>query len=55
LGWNPVLSLDAALKLIVEWHKFVESGGDPLEICSKQLDLYRGQLQEKLLETKTRA
>jgi len=53
LGWNPVLSLDAALKLIVEWHKFVESGGDPREICSKQLGLYRGQLKEKLLESQS--
>ena len=55
LGWNPVLSLDAALTLIVEWHKFVESGGDPLEICSKQLNLYRRQLAEKLLESQSYA
>jgi CDP-glucose 4,6-dehydratase len=53
LGWNPVLSLDAALTLIVEWHKFVERGGGPLEICCKQLDLYRGQLTEKLLESQS--
>jgi len=51
LGWNPVLSLESALQLIVEWHKFVEGGGNPLEICSKQLELYRDQLKAKMAET----
>ena len=40
LGWRPALSLEAALQLIAEWHRYVEQAGDARNITLAQLQRY---------------
>jgi CDP-glucose 4,6-dehydratase len=40
LGWQPRLTLEAALQWIVEWHQAVASGGDARAICMEQISRY---------------
>jgi CDP-glucose 4,6-dehydratase len=50
LGWRPVLSLDDALRLVVEWHRAVHAGGDARQISLAQLAQYRQSLCESVPE-----
>ena len=43
LGWKPVLSIDKALALVVDWHKSVASGVDAREVSLRQLRNYAAQ------------
>ena len=40
LGWVPRWGLERALEAVVEWHRAVESGEDPREVSSRQIDAY---------------
>lgn len=41
LGWQPVLRLDGALDLIVQWHRGVARNEDPRVVSNDQLNHYR--------------
>lgn len=40
LGWQPALTIDAALEWIVEWHRAVAGGADARALCEAQLVRY---------------
>ncbi len=42
LSWKPLLRLNQALTLIVDWHKCVARGGDAREISMRQISDYAG-------------
>ncbi len=50
LGWRPVLTLDDALRLVVEWHRAVHAGGNVRQISLAQLEQYRQSLHESVPE-----
>ena len=51
LGWRPALGLEAALALIVEWHRQVADGGDARAISLRQLAGYRAKFDAVLTVT----
>ena len=40
LGWKPVLALDEALTMVVDWHRQTIQGADPREVSISQLEAY---------------
>ena len=50
LGWRPVLRLDAALELIVDWHRALGDGGSARDLTLRQIRDYRRKLQARLTE-----
>jgi CDP-glucose 4,6-dehydratase len=48
LGWRPAMRLEQALDSIVEWHRSVADGADPLAVSKKQLTIYRHTLASTL-------
>ena len=43
LGWRPVLSLEQALDLTLDWYQGVQQGADAREKCAMQLAAYQKQ------------
>jgi CDP-glucose 4,6-dehydratase len=41
LGWRPIMNLDQALNLVVEWHRAHDQGFDAREITLGQIRSYR--------------
>lgn len=50
LGWRPVLGLDTALELIVDWHRVVGRGDPTRDLTLDQIRDYRGKLNARLME-----
>jgi CDP-glucose 4,6-dehydratase len=50
LRWQPALNLDAALRLVVDWHRALAAGNDAREISIAQLQHYRQSLQKLVPE-----
>jgi len=42
LNWRPRLEIDAALRLVVEWHRAHQGGADMREVTLRQISAYLG-------------
>ena len=40
LDWKPVLNIEEAVKLTVEWYKAYEEGSNYIEVIEKQIKAY---------------
>jgi CDP-glucose 4,6-dehydratase len=47
LGWAPLLSLDEALKWVVDWYQAYDEGGDMLQVTLDQIMNYENLLEKK--------
>jgi CDP-glucose 4,6-dehydratase len=46
IGWHPIINLDHALRLIVDWNQMLEEGGDAKTISINQIKNYQNLLFE---------
>lgn len=44
LNWHPQLTLDQALKLVVEWEKAKDAGADPGALTLSQIIAYQARI-----------